>query len=408
MTSELTDRLAGLRPDGPDEMGRELAEGPAAVEATLAVVERLRPQLDRARDEASRLLLVGTGASLAMVLAAAPLFRAAEAARTAAGAPDETGSGAADAAVSGTPAGAAAARRERPVVVVEASSVLLAPTGEERFVRGDLVVVVSQSGTSPETLAAALRARAAGATVLAVTAAAGSPLAEAGQLVLHTPSGPEAGAATKSELAALAALAALAGVLPCDAAVAARLRASLEAVVADPAAVVPAGLALGRAAHAWAVGFGSAAGFARAATLLLHEKALLVTVPGTPSEFRHGPIEAVGPGDAVLLVETDPPDPGRAAYLALLAGELTELGVPLIAIGRAPLPAGRLTVPVPKLPLADRARGAERAGGADAALLLHTLLRIQQVSRLAAHARGTYRDGFRVLRTIVGAAGDLA
>jgi len=236
MTTELAARLADLRPDGPDEMGRELAEGPVAVEATLAVVERLRPQLEEARRTASRLLLVGTGASLAMAQAAAPLFRA---------------------------------------------------------------------------------------------------------------------------------------------------------------AVSAAGLALARAAHAWAVGFGSAAGLARGATLLLHEKTLLVTVSGTPSEFRHGPIEAAGPADAVVLVETDPPDPRRAAYLTRLAGELAELGVPLVTVGRGPLPPGPLTIPIPEPPAAG-------------AVLLHTLLRIQQLARLAAHARGTYRDGFRVLRTVVGAARDLA
>lgn len=378
MTTELAARLTGLRPDGPDEMGRELAEGPVAVEATLAVVERLRPQLEEARRTASRLLLVGTGASLAMAQAAAPLFRATETAAEAAGG------------------------RPRPVVVLEASSIVLAPAGEERFEPGDLAVIVSQSGASPETLAAARRAQAAGATVLAITADAGSPLAAAGRLVIHTPSGPEAGAATKSELAALAALAALAGALPCNGAAAALLRASLEALVADQAAVLPAGLALARAAHAWAVGFGSAAGLARGATLLLHEKALLVTVSGTPSEFRHGPIEAAGPADAVLLVETDPPDPRRAAYLTRLAGELAELRVPLVTVGRGPLPPGPFSMRVPEPPAAG---AADRAAGA---VLLHTLLRIQQLARLTAHARGTYRDGFRVLRTIVGAARDLA
>ncbi len=377
MTTEPTARLADLRPNGPDEMGRELAEGPAAVEATLAVVERLRPQLREARRAASRIVLVGTGASLAMAQTAAPLFRATE---TAAGAPGG---------------------RARPVVVLEGSSIVLAPRGEERFEPGDLAVVVSQSGASPETLAAARLARAAGSTVLAVTADTSSPLAAASNLVIHTPSGPEAGAATKSELAALAALAAFAGALAFDRAAAGRLRTALEAIVTDTATVESGGLALARAAHTWAVGFGSAAGLARGAALLLHEKALLVTVSGTPSEFRHGPIEAAGPGDAVLLVETDPPDPRRAAYLARLAGELAELGVPLVAVGRSPLPPGPLAIPVPEPPAAGA--GDQAAG----AVLLHTLLRIQQLARLAAHARGTYRDGFRVLRSIVGAARDL-
>lgn len=46
---------SGLAPDGPDSMGREICEGPAAVEAM-------------------RVVLIGTGASFAMCEAAAPFF----------------------------------------------------------------------------------------------------------------------------------------------------------------------------------------------------------------------------------------------------------------------------------------------------------------------------------------------
>ena len=38
-------RLRRLRPDGPDEMGRELAEGPEAVAATLRLLGRQAPEL---------------------------------------------------------------------------------------------------------------------------------------------------------------------------------------------------------------------------------------------------------------------------------------------------------------------------------------------------------------------------
>ena len=70
-------RVARLRPDGPDEMGRELAEGPRAVAETLAAADRLAPELRELRRGTKRVILVGTGASVAMALAAEPWFRAA-------------------------------------------------------------------------------------------------------------------------------------------------------------------------------------------------------------------------------------------------------------------------------------------------------------------------------------------
>ncbi len=360
-------RLAMLAPDGPDEMGRELAEGPAAVEATLVAAERLRPELDAAVRRARRVLLVGTGASLAM-------------ARTAAALLESPGAGAA-----GEGSGS------RPVLVLEASAALLAP--RRTFRPDDLAVVISQSGSSPETLAAARLARDDGAAVMAVTADPDSPLAATAGLVLYTPSGAEGGAATKSELAALAALLALAGALPGDAVGARRVRAMLDAIVADAAGAGPAGSTVGGAAHAWIVGFGSASGLADAASLLLNEKALQTAVSMTPSEFRHGPIEAARSSDVVVLVDTDPPDTRRAAYLGRLGREAEAIGVPLITIGPDPLGPADVRLPV--------------AGPAGTPALLPTLLRLQQVARVAAHVRGTYRDGFRVLHAIVEPADDL-
>ncbi len=362
-------RLARLGPAGPDEMGRELAEGPAAVEATLAEGERLAPQLAGARATARRIVLLGTGASLAMARAAEPLLRASF-------------------------AGGAAT-----VAVRESSHAVLGAPDGEAFAPTDLAIAVSQSGESPETFAAARAAHVAGARVLAVTAAPASAFAAAADIVFPTPIGPEQGAATKSELAALTALLAVAGSLPCDAAARAGLRARLEILVADPGGAVPAGLALGRASRAWVVGFGTALGLALATATLLHEKALLAAIAMTPSEFRHGPIEVATPDDVVVLVETDRPDPRRTAYLERLVDELARIGTPLVVAGVMPAPAGTIGLP------------SGNAGGAAApgpAALLATLLRLQQAVRAAAHARGTYRDGFRILREVVRAADELA
>jgi glucosamine--fructose-6-phosphate aminotransferase (isomerizing) len=367
MIAEAEARLARLAPDGPDEMGRELAEGPRAVAETLAAADRLAPELHELRRGAKRITLVGTGASVAMALAAEPWFRTAAA-----------------------PTGGAL------VIVREASTAVLGAPDGKAFHPGDLAIVISASGRSPETLAAARLARASGARVLAITAGATSPLAAAADVVLHTPCGEEGGAATKSELAALAALAAVAGAIPTDANIAQELRRDLERIVADPLPAVAVGRLLADVRCAWVVGFGTAAGVAQAAALLLQEKALIPAVASTPSEFRHGPIEAINPGDAVLAVELDTPNGPRSAYLGRLATELAGLGVRFVVIGGQGAPA----VAGPGAAIGVVARPGP-------AVALEATLRLQQVVRCAAHARGTYGDGFRILRSIVVSAGDI-
>lgn len=357
----MTDRTAALDPDGPDEMGRELAEGPRAVAETLAGLTSSLADLRARVAGASRVQLVGTGASLAMAQAAEAWFRG--------------------------------ARAGGPVLVRESSTALFDADGET-FAPGDLVIVLSQSGTSPETLASARAARRAGVATLAITAAADGPLARDADAVIHTPSGPEGGAATKSELAALAALAALAGTLPVDAATIARLRGTLGAVAADTGAPAAAGAFAARARVAWVVGFGASYGAAVAGAMLFQEKARLPAAALTPSGFRHGPIEAATPGDVVVALELDAPDARRGSYLARLARELGELDVPLVVIGNAPPVVGAgIAIPIMSPP------------GPSATL--EGVLRLQQVARAAAHARGTYVDGFRILRRVVAAADDL-
>jgi glucosamine--fructose-6-phosphate aminotransferase (isomerizing) len=77
---------------------------------------------------------------------------------------------------------------------------------------GDTVVVaISQSGETADTLGAVRGARAAGAAVLAICNVAGSSLAREADAVVHTRSGPEIGvASTKAFTSQLAALAVLA------------------------------------------------------------------------------------------------------------------------------------------------------------------------------------------------------
>jgi glucosamine--fructose-6-phosphate aminotransferase (isomerizing) len=334
-----------VRPDGPDAMGRELAEGPAAVERTLANVAAILPALRALLSQSDRVVLVGTGASLAVARTAAPSWRR---------------------------------RLSIPVIVRQSTESVLSEADGYRFEPRDLVVAISQAGTSPETLAAIRLARSSGAAAIAVTAHPGSALGSEASLILPVASGEETGAATKSELATLAALLAIAGELDCDAGSRRELRQALAGLVAAWADAVAAGSRLAAARRLWFLGFGTSLGIAHAGALLWHEKVIRPAVALTPSEFRHGPIEAAGVGDAVVLVDVDRADPRRAAYLARLAGELAQLGV------------ARVEVQV------------EPRGSAVAALL-----RVQQLARAAALSGGTYRDEFAVLRQVVGAASDL-
>jgi fructoselysine-6-P-deglycase FrlB-like protein len=336
---------ASAHPDGPDTMGRELAEGPAAVDRTLANVEAILPELKALIRQSDRLVLVGTGASLAMARAAAPSWRR---------------------------------RLAKPVVVRQSTESVLSEADGYSFEPGDLVVAISQGGNSPETLAAIRLARSSGAGAVTVTAHRGSALGSEASLVLHLASDEEAGAATKSELATLAALLAVAGELDCDAGSRQALRRELAALVTAWADAAAAGSGLAAARRLWFVGFGTSLGIAEAGALLWHEKVIRPAVALTPSEFRHGPIEAAGVGDAVVLVDVDPADARRAAYLARLAAELAQLGVALVEVQVEP------------------------RGSAVAALL-----RVQQLARAAALSAGTYRDEFAVLRQVVSAASDL-
>jgi fructoselysine-6-P-deglycase FrlB-like protein len=350
--------LAAIRPDGPDEMGRELAEGPTAVAGTLAEVERLRGDLDRVLHPDVRVVMVGTGASLAMARIAAPAWL----------------------------------RSGHETVVRQSTEAALDIDGET-FRRDDVVIAISQSGGSPETVSAATLARRAGCRIVAVTADGSSALAGLGEIALVTPSGHEEGAATKSELSALAGLLAMAGTLPADDASRVALRTSLEAVVADWGAAARLGPLLASAERTWLVGLGMGGSIAGAGGLLWHEKVHRAAVAATVSEFRHGPIEAAGPRDAVVLVDVDPRPPALASYLDRLRDELARIGTALVEIAASAQGDGRARGN--RIPLTA-------APGPAAAL--DALLRMQQLARATAHAAGTYHDGFRVLRAIVGAA----
>jgi glucosamine--fructose-6-phosphate aminotransferase (isomerizing) len=354
-------------------MGRELAEGPEAVAETLKLLATQLPALEAELAGARRLVLVGTGASLAMARAAAPPWRVRE----------------------------RAAGHPREVRVRESTEAVFGGVDGDAFQPGDAVIAISQSGSSPETLAAARLAVASGARVLALTAHEAGPLAAAAEGTVLLRCGEERGAATKSELATLATLLALAGALPCDSAAISSIRAWLSGLVESWKVVLPAVARLAPARRTWILGLGPTAGLAHAGSLLWHEKGARPAVGTTVSEFRHGAVEAAGPRDIALLIPPPMASADLRRYLGLLAAELRELGAASVWLeaGEGGDP-GQITVEAVRFPLAP----APLPTLAPAAALLGALLRLQQLARGTAHASGAYADGFRILRRIVQAA----
>lgn len=340
--------LADARPDGPDSMGVEIVEGPGAVVDTVGAVEERRPQIEPMLAGAAKVVLAGTGASLAVARIAAPIWR---------------GGG-----------------HKGPVVVRQATEIALGDLDGWHLERRDLVVAVSQSGASPETLAAARLARAAGASVIALTAHPDSALARSATLTVPLASGSERGAATKSALASLAALLAIAGAVGRAEDGAADLLRQLDGESAWRQATEAAPRLAG-ARHAWFLGFGSREGLASAAALLWHEKVIRLATAVTPSEFRHGLIEAVGSGDAVVLITAAELAEGATRYLDRLRGELRELGVETVEL---------------------RAEASEPGPAA-----IELLFRLQHLARATALASGSYREEFAILRRVVKPADDL-
>lgn len=353
-------RLGQLHAAGPDEMGRELAAGPEAVAQTLAQIDEQQADLERVMDRAKRVVMVGTGASLAVALAAKPAWQARE-----------------------------CRGARRTCLIREATDVALDAADGDDFDSSDVVIAISQSGSSPETLDAARLAVARGAAVIALTAVADSPLARTANLVVHTPLSPETGAATKSALSAYAALLGLIGALSVTAPDRDRTKALLSAVVADWAATQSMATDLAGARNLWILGGGAARGLAQAGALLWHEKVRHVAVPSSPSEFRHGLVEALSPEDAVLFLGPDPSSARARGYARVLGSELQEIG------------SSVWSTAAPDFEIATRDTSVMLSAPTLPLRLLEALLRLQQLARLAAHVAGTYEDGFSFLQKVV-------
>lgn len=199
---------------------------------------------------------------------------------------------------------------------------------------GALFVVISQSGRSPDLVAATEAAAAAGAVTVAIVNDAASPVAAAARHVLAIGAGPERSvAATKTVIGSMAVSAILVAAMADDDALAAALR-------RFPDRLARAGgldwsawgnrLASARAVFVAARGYGF--GPAREIALKVSETLRLPALAYSAAELRHGPRAAVQRDTPVLaLRQADP----TAGTVDRLVADLALGGIPVHVAGRA-------------------------------------------------------------------------
>jgi glucosamine--fructose-6-phosphate aminotransferase (isomerizing) len=197
---------------------------------------------------------------------------------------------------------------------------------------GVLFVAISQSGASPDLLAAAAAAREAGALVLALVNADASPLADIAHHVVPLRAGAETSvAATKSYIASLAAIVHLVASWTQDS----ELQTALEQAP-DQLALAwqldwdAAVEHLRSASSLYVVGRGLGLGIAQEAALKLKETCGLHAEAFSAAELRHGPMALVRSGFPVLAFAQH--DETREGVEAL-AGDLSNLGAEVLVAG---------------------------------------------------------------------------
>ena len=204
--------------------------------------------------------------------------------------------------------------------------------GVAQDLRGCLFIAISQSGRSPDLLASVAAAKASGATVLALSNSADSPLMTAADLVIELNAGPEKSvAATKSYLASLAAIARLVAAWTEDAEFDNALSELPDLMDRswnlDWSAALPQ---LERAENLYVVGRGLGLGAAQEIALKCKETCAIHAEAFSSAELRHGPYTLLRKGfPALLLAQADATRPGIEA----LAIELARRGVSILLSG---------------------------------------------------------------------------
>ena len=208
---------------------------------------------------------------------------------------------------------------------------------------GAVVLAISQSGRSPDLIAAAEQAKAHGALLVALVNDEGAPLATMADCCLPLAAGPEKSvAATKSFIASLAALLDLVAAWTQDSALGAALDALPDLL--DRAWALdwsPALPVLRSATDLYVVGRGHGYGVAQEAALKIKETCGFHAESFSAAEVRHGPMALVENGFPVLLFGQA--DESRES-VAELAAEFAGRGAALIHAGLPGAPG--LALPV--------------------------------------------------------------
>ncbi len=209
---------------------------------------------------------------------------------------------------------------------------------------GNLCLVISQSGHSPDLLAAAASARAAGAIVAAIVNDEASPLAALADFVIPVAAGAETSiAATKSFVCMLAAIAELIAAWTADEAFVAALGDLPDALAAAWERDWTAALdVLTPADHLYVVGRGPVLGVAQEAALKFKETCGLHAEAFSSAEVRHGPMTLAGPAFPIFAFVPD--DAGQPGVEAMIRA-FTEQCAPVVAAGYIAGP-GIVTLPV--------------------------------------------------------------
>ncbi len=209
-----------------------------------------------------------------------------------------------------------------------------------------LAIAISQSGRSPDIVAAANAAADAGARVVAILNDAAAPLAARASLVLPLHAGLERSvAATKSCIASLAALAGLTQAWSQDRALESALE-TLPAQLADAGALdwSPMIEAFTGARNLFVISRGAGFGVAHEMALKLKETCALHAEAFSAAEVEHGPAALVRDGLPVLMLA--PPDAAGPEVIAL-AKRFAARGARVLCAGIETSGDGVTALPVP-------------------------------------------------------------
>src|SRR5689334_6291707 len=196
------------------------------------------------------------------------------------------------------------------------------------MLRHALFIVISQSGRSPDLVAATKSARAAGARTIAIVNASSSPVADEAEFVVPIEAGDEHSvAATKTVIGSMAASAALAD----DRA----LRSALDRLpgrLRRAQALDWSDIAddFGKASAVFVAARGPALGSAREIALKLSEILRLPSIGLSAAELQHGPRAALSSRTPVVMMRLMDE---TAAAVDALAEEMREQEIPLHVCG---------------------------------------------------------------------------